>query len=257
MRAIYINKKTNKPFNYFITFSKGKNGKVFTGITYICRCGFCEELVEIKSKHIKQRSRQKNIYCSLKCKGKESAGENHHFWGESRSEETKEKISISNKKHHREHPERARKHSEDLTGKPSPMKGKTFSKEARRNMSAAMKRRCSSKENHPRWIDGRTIIKYPPEWNNNLKTQVKERDNNQCVLCGVAINETGRKGIHIHHIDKDVNNCKLYNLVTLCGKCHRQLHFGKPKNNMVQLFMAKMFYNYTINMVPPIEVVRI
>src|SRR3990167_4317992 len=32
------------------------------------------------------------------------------------------------------------------------------------------------KEDHPRWIDGRSYLPYPPEFNRKLKKEIKERD---------------------------------------------------------------------------------
>lgn len=41
----------------------------------------------------------------------------------------------------------------------------------------------------------------------------------KCVACG----ETQKK-IHVHHIDKNITNNNLSNLIYLCPKCHLSLH---------------------------------
>lgn len=61
-----------------------------------------------------------------------------------------------------------------------------------------------------------------------IRQYVKERDRNQCVICGYT------KGLQLHHlIPKGRYDHRLYifdhvhdprNLATVCGICHRKIH---------------------------------
>lgn len=75
----------------------------------------------------------------------------------------------------------------------------------------------------PRWLDGRTEIKYPTIFTNNLKIEIRTRDNFTCQCCGMTEKESQIKYnevLHVHHIDYNKENCKEENLVTTCRKCN-------------------------------------
>lgn len=56
------------------------------------------------------------------------------------------------------------------------------------------------------------------------RKEVLERDGYECQLCGNA------DKIIVHHIDKNKKNNSQKNLVTLCRRCHLDIHrLGKPK----------------------------
>jgi hypothetical protein len=88
-------------------------------------------------------------------------------------------------------------------------------------------------ENHWNWQGGITEDEgreslYPgyKEW----RREVYKRDNFTCVICGC--NDSG--SLQAHHI-KDVANHKdlildVDNGITLCEKCHKELHYGKNKS---------------------------
>lgn len=54
------------------------------------------------------------------------------------------------------------------------------------------------------------------EFNNNLKTMIRERDNFRCKLC----NKLSNKKLCVHHIDYNKKNNKKDNLISLCNSCH-------------------------------------
>jgi len=54
-------------------------------------------------------------------------------------------------------------------------------------------------------------------WLLKLFDAIFERDNYVCQFCK-------KKGILIHHIDKDNKNNNPNNLICLCNKCHLKLH---------------------------------
>jgi len=148
-------------------------------------------------------------------------------------------------------PEHRQKISKALTGKPHPHKGhpkgheiseltkikiskalqqRKLSNEHRKHLSEALKGRpgmVGSK--HPAWKGGkkpwhRAVQNHAiyKQW----RLSVYERDNFSCVNCG----QVGGK-LHAHHIIAPRNNpklaCELSNGVTLCKKCHMNLHRGK------------------------------
>ena len=81
---------------------------------------------------------------------------------------------------------------------------------------------CSKKkEKNSSWIDGRSYEPYPPEFNDQLKKQIKQRDNFTCQLCGT------KKMLAIHHIDYDKKNCNSDNLITLCRSCNVKVNYER------------------------------
>lgn len=72
--------------------------------------------------------------------------------------------------------------------------------------------------------------KYPSVFNKSLKSKIIGRDNHRCQLClmiePLAKVMTG-KGLAIHHMDYDKNNCIDTNLVTLCNKCNTRVNYNK------------------------------
>lgn len=72
--------------------------------------------------------------------------------------------------------------------------------------------------------------KYGNSFSNDLRSQIKTRDNHKCVLCG--LNEVDQKllqyiegttiftGLSIHHVDYDKTNNVEQNLISLCSSCH-------------------------------------
>jgi hypothetical protein len=54
-----------------------------------------------------------------------------------------------------------------------------------------------------------------------MMSRARKFKKNYCERCGVSTR------LHIHHRDKDITNNAPKNLMTLCVKCHNQLHAGK------------------------------
>jgi hypothetical protein len=55
-----------------------------------------------------------------------------------------------------------------------------------------------------------------------LREKVFRRDKSRCTYCGFV----SRKGLHLHHRDRDPTNDRLGNLETVCMMCHLVLHAG-------------------------------
>lgn len=78
-------------------------------------------------------------------------------------------------------------------------------------------------EAHPNWLGGLSKNPYPKEFNAELKSKIRTRDNFICQLCGMLeseqVEELGMV-LSINHIDYDKNNCREDNLITLCLRCN-------------------------------------
>jgi len=89
------------------------------------------------------------------------------------------------------------------------------------------KRQMPSGKEHPLYKDGmggNHCMHYPPEFNAALKLAVRQRDGFCCILCGKPEDDRA----HIcHHIDDDITNNQLSNLLSLCLPCHSTIHNGK------------------------------
>jgi len=63
------------------------------------------------------------------------------------------------------------------------------------------------------WKGGISEEEYPPEFNERLKSKIRERDEYTCQECG-------KFGKCVHHIDFNKQNSGELNLITLCRSCH-------------------------------------
>ena len=55
---------------------------------------------------------------------------------------------------------------------------------------------------------------YPKDWP-RIRKAVITRDGHKCILCQAL------SDLEVHHINKHPPDCRPYNLVTLCKRCHR------------------------------------
>lgn len=121
-----------------------------------------------------------------------------------------------------------------LTGKQNGMFNKRHSKETKLKLSLFNKGKNKGKNNpmygkrffgksNPNWIDGRSYLKYPTEFNYKLRDKIRTRDNFICKGCGLSEKEhlKIRKTIlNVHHIDYNKLNCSENNLISLCYLCN-------------------------------------
>jgi hypothetical protein len=83
----------------------------------------------------------------------------------------------------------------------------------------------SKGKNNGNYIDGRSYEDYPVEFTEQLKEEIRERDNYTCQGedCSMTYEEHliiyGRN-LHVHHIDYNKENCDKINLITLCQQCN-------------------------------------
>lgn len=65
----------------------------------------------------------------------------------------------------------------------------------------------------PTWRGGISREPYDPDFNDELKTEIRTRDKHKCAICGLEAK-------NVHHIDYDKKNSSRHNLITLCTPCH-------------------------------------
>lgn len=89
-------------------------------------------------------------------------------------------------------------------------------------------------DGHPNWTGGGDIA-YGSGWD-EIRKEALDRDNHECVLCGVGRDELGRNP-DVHHIvsvrvfaespDHSIEDAHyLENVVSLCISCHRKAEYG-------------------------------
>jgi len=125
-----------------------------------------------------------------------SSGKDHPFYGKKHSVETKKRI----RKNHL---------------------GKNHSEKTKKKMSLA-----HEGDKHWNWQNGKSFEPYSIEFNNQLKEQIRKRDNFQCQFCGIL--ENGRAH-DVHHIDYVKKDCKEKNLITLYLRHNRLANYQRNK----------------------------
>ena len=64
--------------------------------------------------------------------------------------------------------------------------------------------------------------RYPDDWK-ALALQVKEEAGWKCTRCNHPHDPASGHTLTIHHLDMDRGNCRWWNLIPLCQKCHLQI----------------------------------
>ena len=87
-------------------------------------------------------------------------------------------------------------------------------------------------EDNPAWIDGRSYFPYPPEFNQKLKDEIRERDGYICQgeSCGITEEEhlmVYGSNLSVHHIDYNKENCNKDNLVSTCNQCNLRANINR------------------------------
>lgn len=100
---------------------------------------------------------------------------------------------------------------------------------------------ASKGKNNVGYIDGRSFEPYGIEFNEELREQIRKRDDYICRECDKTQEELDRK-LDIHHIDYDKTNNKPENLISLCHSCHGKTGFGR--DDWIEYFEDKMKGDY-------------
>ncbi|KKL79162.1 hypothetical protein LCGC14_2017620 [marine sediment metagenome] len=84
-------------------------------------------------------------------------------------------------------------------------------------------------DKHPSWKGGKSFEPYGIKFNEELKEQIRKRDNYRCQECGIRQDELigHNKKLDTHHIDYDKRNNIPENLISLCNSCHAQTGFKR------------------------------
>ena len=123
-------------------------------------------------------------------------GENNSFFGHKHTQETIERWKIT----------------------------KTGKRSYNEDQKSTQTKNTPKKESHPNWQGGIANGEYGHEFNQALKTHVKESYNQTCQLC----NATG-VDLDVHHIDYDKKNNSAKNLIPLCKTCHGKTNYNREK----------------------------
>lgn len=60
---------------------------------------------------------------------------------------------------------------------------------------------------------------YPPEFNEDLRERIRDRDDRCCMMCGIPEYQCDKR-LDVHHINYDKQDSDPSNLVALCVRCH-------------------------------------
>jgi hypothetical protein len=184
-----------------------------------CRALFTKNGISNKGKKRSQFSEEwkKNI-------GESRRGKKH-------SEETKIKMSESAKnREKRIFSEDARKN----ISKASIIRYKKFDHPMlNRHLSEETKNKISEKirmENNGNWQGGKSFEEYGIEFNEQLREEIRKRDNYTCKNCDMTEEEHiivfGLR-LNVHHIDYNKRNNVKTNLLTSCVSCNSRFNFNR------------------------------
>jgi 5-methylcytosine-specific restriction endonuclease McrA len=81
----------------------------------------------------------------------------------------------------------------------------------------------NSGKNHPQYKDGKGTEPYSSKFTIKLREEIRQRDHNKCVICGMTKKEHFKKygrNLEVHHKNRNRKDCKKNNLFTTCKPCN-------------------------------------
>ncbi len=171
------------------------------------------------------------------------------FYGKKHTEETLKKQSESHKKKNLSEDtlrkmckaQKGKKLSEEHKKKIGEAhKGKKLSEEHRRNLS---ENRFGEK--NPRWLGGKSFEPYDEKFNNRFRKEIRDRDNNICMLCNTPKNKL-KRDLSVHHIDYNKLNTLKENCIALCLSCHMKTSVNRKHWTKFFQELLKEKYGYII-----------
>ena len=92
-------------------------------------------------------------------------------------------------------------------------------------------------EKNHQWQGGISFEPYGIEFNDELKYQIRARDNFTCQECGYSEKQLGY-ALNCHHADYNKQNNTMNNLISLCNSCHAQTNF--KRSDWTAYFQSKL-----------------
>lgn len=197
----------------------GKNAANWKGGGVKVNCAFCGTEKEVEKWHYKRNIENKsNFFCDIVCEGKYRSlylvGENSAHW-----QGGKIKTTCCN----------PRCNIEIFVTR------SVYNKFNNNFCSPTCQYDFYKGENHYCWKGGGEDY-YPPEFSDELRLKIRQRDNFSCQLCFER--ENGYI-FSVHHIDYNKFNNDERNLILLCRSCHSKTNFNRD-----------YWLNYFINIYP-------
>jgi len=84
---------------------------------------------------------------------------------------------------------------------------------------------------------------YPPEWK-AIADRVKAEARNRCIRCHHGNSREGWRILTVHHLDGDKSNCRWWNLLALCQRCHLTIQAKVDPHTPYMLEHAEWFKPY-------------
>lgn len=100
--------------------------------------------------------------------------------------------------------------------------------EVQRKKASELRKRLNKlqrRENHPLWL-GDSIVREYDNFTEELKEQIRLRDNRRCRVCGIYEINNGKR-LEVHHIDYNKKNSAINNLISLCVRCHTKTNYKR------------------------------
>ena len=91
------------------------------------------------------------------------------------------------------------------------------------------------------WRGGKSFEPYDKSFNNKFKREIRERDNQICMLCGIH-REKLKTALHVHHINYNKLLSILQNCISLCSSCHKKTDFNRE--HWTKLFQSLLSEKY-------------
>jgi len=85
-------------------------------------------------------------------------------------------------------------------------------------------------DKNPNWQGGISRLPYSPDWAEQLRDSIRNRDHYECQNCGMTEEEhiiVVGQVLTVHHIDYNKKNCVENNLISLCNQCNSRANFNR------------------------------
>lgn len=107
---------------------------------------------------------------------------------------------------------------------------------AKQKISLKLKGRISGDKN-PCWNGGISFQEYGIDFNDDLKLNIRQRDNFTCAICQAVEKD---RPFPVHHINYN-KRCNIEeNLILLCSQCHSKTNFNRDKWKSILIQMQEL-----------------